>query len=69
MVLFVDLDDEDVEPPEHLGYGGPASPHWSQPGFERNASQPQTSEVVGREALERLNLNRNAMSEALGCYP
>jgi len=69
MVLFVDLDDDDVEPPEHLGYGATSSPHWSQSGLDHNASHSQVSRPSEREALENLNLNKNSMTEALGCYP
>jgi hypothetical protein len=58
MVLFVDLEDENAEPPEIV------TPHW-QP-FNERALRP-----VNTGALDegRVNPNKNAITEALGCYP
>lgn len=57
MVLFVDLEDE-TEPPENV------TNHWHN--LNQSAFGPSNS-----AALEdrRVNPNKNATTEALGCYP
>lgn len=58
MVLFVDLDDENADPPAIT------TPHW-QRFSERGLRTANTG------ALEegRANPNKNTITEALGCYP
>jgi hypothetical protein len=67
MVLFVDLDDE-AEPPERVG----VTPHWSQ--LSNNGILRSLSTIAGLNMKEgdgeaRENPNKNAITEALGCYP
>ncbi|KAH9906613.1 hypothetical protein F4778DRAFT_587645 [Xylariomycetidae sp. FL2044] len=76
MALFVDLDEEEGEPPQAHQHHYTANPEW----ISQRAKQ---STVVGdtqRSAVpngttstadhqERENPNRNGMTEALGCYP
>jgi hypothetical protein len=65
MVVFVDLEEES-EPPERL-------PHWSllnqraHRGFEGLASVRRLS--LRDQGDGRENPNKNAIAEALGCYP
>ena len=66
MVVFVDLDDE-TEPPE---VGG----HWDVKRFglgnvvsEKEKDKEEVVENANEE--KRDNPNRNASTEALGCYP
>ena len=68
MVLFVDLE-EDSEPPEQG-----VAPHWSQ--LNQHGGREFTDlQRLGGLSLgagktdERVNPNRNAVAEALGCYP
>jgi hypothetical protein len=67
MVIFIDLDDE-AEPPE-LGAAKHQAPrHWSQIGLGRCI--PQVNGNDAKESVyERPNPNKNALTEALGCYP
>jgi len=63
MVLFVDLED-DAEPPEIV------TPHWSQ----LNRGVFRSLPTINREFSNvgdgsRENPNKNAITEALGCYP
>ena len=72
MVLFVDLDEE-IEPPEIRRSGGMqmTGKSWMQNGI------PIKSDILEVMAAppdaggldERTNPNRNALTEALGCYP
>ncbi|TVY55816.1 hypothetical protein LCER1_G005120 [Lachnellula cervina] len=63
MVVFVDLDDES-EPPE---LGG----HWDvrRFGLGNTVSEKEKEEVENVDEEKRDNPNRNASTEALGCYP
>ncbi|TVY14254.1 hypothetical protein LARI1_G007627 [Lachnellula arida] len=63
MVVFVDLDDES-EPPE---VGG----HWDvrRFGLGNTVSEKEKEEVENVNEEKRDNPNRNASTEALGCYP
>lgn len=67
MVIFVDLEDES-EPPEKI-----IAPHWSQGqnGRREFAALPKLGglslDVVQQK--DRINPNKNAVTEALGCYP
>jgi hypothetical protein len=58
MVLFVDLEDENAEPPEIV------TPHWQR----FNERSLRTAEA-GTLDQARVNPNKNAITEALGCYP
>lgn len=58
MAVFVDLEDESAEPPEIL-----TTPQW-QP-YERVLRTADT----GKLDDARVNPNKNATTEALGCYP
>jgi hypothetical protein len=72
MVLFVDLDEE-IEPPEIRRPGGMqmTGKAWMQNGI------PTRSDIIEGMAAppgaggleERINPNRNALTEAMGCYP
>jgi hypothetical protein len=68
MVVFVDLE-EDAEPPELKIAQG----HWPRtvPVIDNRAISGHGRTLDGREdqMLERLNPNRNALTEAMGCYP
>ncbi|KAL3424413.1 hypothetical protein PVAG01_03694 [Phlyctema vagabunda] len=82
MVLFVDLEDENAEPPDISRMGIAPTPQWSGVGHadwrdfhdsgnsqnhgDWRDSHNQVEEV---RVEERLNPNKNAMTEALGCYP
>ena len=71
MVVFVDLEDES-EPPELIG----GNKHWSLhdhasvlKGLSLEAGLGTGKvQVAGRDA-NRNNPNKNALTEALGCYP
>ena len=58
MVLFVDLEDETAEPPEIV------TPHWQR----FNERSLRTAKAATLDEA-RLNPNKNAITEALGCYP
>ena len=58
MVLFVDLEDENAEPPEVV------TNHW-QRFKERDLRTANTTSLDER----RVNPNKNATTQALGCYP
>lgn len=72
MVLFIDLDEE-IEPPEIRRPSGVqmTGKSWMQNGI------PIKSDIVEAMAAspgagrleERINPNRNALTEAMGCYP
>jgi hypothetical protein len=72
MAVFVELDDDDVELPQQGG-----KPIWegmlpSRP--NRTDTDPSQDEGHDREAhdaavAEHPDINRNFMTEALGCYP
>ena len=71
MVVFVDLDEE-VEPPElHGSRMAQASEIWSQNGSPTSSDNTQAGAAPrSPEGLEeRANPNRNAVTQALGCYP
>jgi hypothetical protein len=81
MAVFVDLDDE-VEPPNPQSHPYhrqivPTKPVWQQPGADGDAAAAAVNGIAhgteGDESKEvpkpRENVNRNAMTEALGCYP
>ena len=66
MVLFVDLDEE-AEPPERAG----VTPHWSQlnNGVRRSLSTIKKLNLPEAGGEARENPNKNAITQALGCYP
>ena len=65
MVVFVDLDD-DPEPPELSACRLEAVGSWSHVGIPNRAK----AGIVSPERLhERANPNKNAVTEAIGCYP
>lgn len=77
MAVFVDLDDDDVDP---LPQPGLFKPIWNGaatgPGHHRsNAAAPSATEKdkdhrkEAHEFAVRENLNQNSTTEALGCYP
>jgi hypothetical protein len=68
MVIFVDLDDE-AEPPELGAVKHQVPQHWSQIGLGRCISQVNGNDAIAETASERPNPNKNALTEALGCYP
>ena len=59
MVLFVDLEDENAEPPEIV------SPLWVRNRGLRTAN----IRTLDGEDARRVNPNKNTITEALGCYP
>ena len=62
MVLFVDLEDES-EPPEII------NTHWQhQHSYERDLRTAHVGALDGAGG-DRINPNKNVMTEALGCYP
>lgn len=68
MVVFIDLDDE-AEPPE-LSSNRPEAPkHWFQNDHANGISRTYTLKTSERKLNERVNPNKNAVTEALGCYP
>ena len=60
MVFFVDLEDENAEPPEIV-----VTPHWI---LNRGLRTANIGTLDG-EDVRRVNPNKNAITEALGCYP
>ncbi len=60
MALFVELDDDDVEPPQNLQGGKPV---WNGDGRAAGGREE------AHEPAERENPNRNSTTAALGCYP
>ena len=60
MVVFVDLEDES-EPPEQV--------HWSQRSHNTEFGSLGLQKFAGLSFGVRENPNRNAVAEALGCYP
>lgn len=71
MVVFVDLEDE-AEPPEKML----SSRQWDKLDLNRNppggadAFSSRTQGIAGLGEEEgRVNPNKNAVTEALGCYP
>src|SRR5271156_5691068 len=68
MVVFIDLDDE-AEPPE-LSFNGPEAPkHWFQTDHANSIARTHTLQGSEEMLKERINPNKNAVTEALGCYP
>jgi len=67
MALFVDLDDDDVEPPPHDLHGG--KPIWKGDGGMIKESQNPSQQEAEQESAGRENPNRNSVTAALGCYP
>jgi hypothetical protein len=65
MVVFVDLEDEG-EPPEIV-----SSRQWEKLDLNRNPPGADAFRAQGIAGLEegRVNPNKNAVTEALGCYP
>ncbi|KAI9647804.1 hypothetical protein NHQ30_004192 [Ciborinia camelliae] len=75
MVVFVDLED-DSEPPEQIvnglkhlqnGFNGFQKPVWG--GFEEANKGAKSARELALEEDGRENPNKNALTEALGCYP
>ena len=61
MAVFVDLDDEDVDPP-----------HDGQPPYRSTGSEAAGGGAESRAQradADRLNPNQNTMTRALGIYP
>ena len=72
MAVFVDLDDDDVDPPPQPGL---FKPIWNGD-IGHNATtttaateDKDTSRKEAHEIAVRENLNQNSTTEALGCYP
>jgi hypothetical protein len=65
MVVFVDLDEES-EPPERALHWGLLNQHG---GFGNLPSLRALSLKEGGKVDGRENPNKNAITEALGCYP
>jgi hypothetical protein len=65
MVVFVDLDDES-EPPELRSQPPKSSGTYRQTGI---AVRTRAENGVSDGLAERVNPNKNAVTEALGCYP
>jgi hypothetical protein len=68
MVVFVDLDD-DIEPPELSSLKTKAPIGWYQADRIPAAPNNQTPKRPPEKLNERTNPNKNAITEALGCYP
>jgi hypothetical protein len=68
MVVFIDLDD-DVEPPELSSLRTKAPIGWFQTDHILAAPNTQTPKKSPEKINERMNPNKNAVTEALGCYP
>ena len=73
MAVFVDLDDDDVDPPPQPGL---FKPIWNGTlNGHNNATAPSVLEKdkddrkEAHEFAVRENLNQNSTTEALGCYP
>lgn len=78
MALFVDLDDDDVEPPQHFAGGKVLWSSGAAPVEQQGHVQPlaagktpaTTANVEeAREAVVTEAPNWNSMTDALGCYP
>lgn len=76
MALFVDLDDDEVEPPQHLAGGKVLWPMTGSPTHPMASStakpDPPDATAPVEEAREPVVTDRpnwNSMTEALGCYP
>ena len=63
MVLFVDLDDDDAEPP-----GTILTPHYRL-NHHRGLRIAHVATLDEKLDEGRVNPNKNAITEALGCYP
>ena len=63
MAVFVDLDDDDVDPPPRPGL---FKPIWTG---DIGTEDKDTSRKEAHEIAVRENLNQNSTTEALGCYP
>ena len=68
MVVFIDLDD-DVETPELSSLNAKAPIGWYQTDRIPAALNTQTPKESLEKLNERTNPNKNAVTEALGCYP
>ena len=68
MVVFIDLGD-DVEPPELSSLKTNALSGWYQTDRIPAAPNTQTPKKSLGKLNERMNPNKNAVTEALGCYP
>lgn len=62
MAVFVDLDDEDVEPPQN------GQPPYRHIGSDAAGGGDTKSRAQHTEA-DRVNPNQNTMTRALGIYP
>jgi hypothetical protein len=68
MVVFIDLDD-DVEPPELSSLKTKAPISWYQNDHIPAAPNTHSPKKYLEKLNERTNPNKNAVTEALGCYP
>lgn len=75
MAVFVELDDDDVELPQQGG-----KPIWegilpsrlaasSETGTDPSQDEGHDREAHDAAVAEHPDINRNSMTEALGCYP
>lgn len=65
MVVFVDLDDE-TEPPEH----GISEEQWAMKRIDGDSNAgARPGNIAGHPVQTRSNPNRNALTQAMGCYP
>ena len=65
MALFVDLEDDDVEPPQDLPNGRPAWENADKPGVMHKTERDDG----GKDTAGREDPNRTPATAALGCYP
>ena len=68
MVVFIDLDDE-AEPPELSSDRHEAPKHWFKTEHTNGIAMTYMSKNSKEKLNERVNPNKNAVTEALGCYP
>ena len=68
MVLFVDLEDESGNSSDPLDNDSMPH-HWSHQLHIREGLGDLPARPSVQEVVERTNPNKNAMTEAMGCYP
>jgi len=70
MAVFVELKDEDAEPPQHPPRRGPIAIDRTIQGEPSQAhALAKTEHIGGAEVLSSVPPARNVVAEAFSCYP